>query len=251
MFQVNHLLFQVLLFASVLALRPSPIQASSSERTNRPARRKGSVASFLSPTLHDESLIWREIRPPCTRYELDPAWSTPSRKQPRKLVWFGRYDLDQTWVPPSARKPSENLHPLRSQQYTLQVQWTGRWDRGLPQQLQLDFDSETGLCRAMTSQADVLGVGEWQLFPWGLSFTLIDASGAVEYTFTAQLHLNPFGEHAKLLQGSILRHTLLDHSSRSSGGGILDPVQDEPWLPSYRKWFRPVVGKFSGRGEKG
>jgi hypothetical protein len=216
-------------------------------------RRRSRTAAFLPlfPSVDkDDTSMWYEIRPPVTQYELDPSWSSPT-KPARKLVWHGRYDEEQTWMPrimeaTTTPASTEIPHPLRTSSWNLQVQWTGKWDRTLPNNLHVEFDTDTGYCRASSPSKGVVGLGQWQVHPWGLWFSLTDASGSVEYTFTAQLHLNPFGDAAKLLQGSVVRYPL---SNNNGGGVISDPIQDEPMVLAPRKWFRPVVGRFSGLGK--
>jgi hypothetical protein len=239
----------------------SLLHPSSRRKRSRPAAFLPLFTSVLDSTGEDDSSVWYELRPPVTRYDLDPEWSSPSEKPARKLVWYGRYDEEQTWIPrPTLMNDStgtsttaaetfdssENSpHPLRTSSWNLQVQWTGKWDRTLPNNLDIEFDTDTGYCRASSPSKGVVGIGQWQVHPWGLWFSLTDASGCVEYTFTAQLHLNPFGDAAKLLQGSVVRYPLL----LSSGGFVSDPIQDEPMIRPPRKWFRPVVGRFSGLGK--
>ncbi len=239
MFRIIDLFLIPLAVSLLIALSPTLIEGSPEGSCAKTGPRRPTRGAFLSFYKKDSDCGWYELRPPCTQYDLDPAWSSVPQKPPRKRIWHGRYDDERTWVPVSAASASMSPHPLRSNEYTLQLRWSGKWDRGLPSRVQIDFDTETGRCRA-TNKADVLGIGHWQVYPWGLWFTLVDASGAVEYTCTAQLHLNPFGDHSKLLQGSIVRYSISD--------GLRDLVQDEPWLPNQRKWFRPVVGRFSGRG---
>lgn len=247
-----------------------------SSRRRQPNRSRPAAAGAFLPSFSlgggesssstDNEDIWYEMRPPVTQFDLDPAWSTPP-KPARRLVWHGRMTDDEpTWMPSTSRVADTTTivetttlpqHPMRTPSWSLQVQWTGKWDKTLPSNLTVDFDTETGYCRARSSSSDVVGIGCWEVHPWGLWFTLADASGSVEYTFTAQLHLNPFGDAAKLLQGSIVRHSLVPLSSsgiddRKQQRGVIvvsDPIQDEPMVFAPRKWFRPVVGRFSGKGK--
>jgi hypothetical protein len=62
-----------------------------------------------------------------------------------------------------------------------------------------------------------------------------------DYVFTACVHLNHFGAQPKLMQGSIVRYC-------HKNDGQEDPMIDDLFVKSKRKWFRPVVGSFSGMG---
>jgi hypothetical protein len=139
-----------------------------------------------------------------------------------------------------------------------------------------------------TNETVCVGIGHWSVHPWGLSCRLWmninennhdDSSNIknnhnhhncstdhpVQVILTAGVHLNPFGTHAKLLQGSIVQvhdyHSHYSHDDDTSPlmtgkndgttrRGIPDPIQDEPMVPvgpNTQKWFRPVVGRFAGR----
>ena len=121
------------------------------------------------------------------------------------------------------------------------MHWTSKRERQQPffaSTLQLEFHPN-GYCLTKSLPNDqVLGMGHWQVFPWGVWFTLYEFDSNVEYTFLAGLHLNPFGKQPKLLQGSVLRHT----------GPVFDAEQDTVFVKPPRKWFRRVVGTFSGEG---
>jgi hypothetical protein len=53
--------------------------------------------------------------------------------------------------------------------------------------------------------------------------------------------LNHFNAQPKLMQGSIVRYCHVN--------GQEDPMMDDLFVqPRKRKWFRPVVGSFSGMG---
>lgn len=226
---------------------------SHARTKSTPSNKRETMAAFLpsmSNRKNEEECIWYEIPPPLTQYDLDSSWQSSDKqggKLPRKILWYGRYDNDQTWVPRQKKAESTMAtnavaHPLRHRTWNLHVQWTGKYDRQLPSTIRLEFDIDTGYCLARNFQNhdDVVGLGQWETFPWGVWFTLIDASGSVEYTCTAQLHLNPFGDHAKLMQGSIVRYCLTE--------GVEDAVQDSFYIQRNRPWFRPVVGRFSGQG---
>lgn len=224
--------------------------------------------------------MWREFRPLQTQYEKDPEWqeATP---EPRRLLWYGRFDDSMDWMPSEeaesvetspllealglasapSKAPTQTPHPLRTNLWSLDILWMRPRERRQPsvfqRKLELDFNATTGLCLARTmggprsgDHRDVVGVGTWKIFPWGIWFTLQDVNGMFEYTFTGQLHLNPFGDHAKFLQGSILRYEELSSSGDATQPlYVEDPLQDSGFCRKRpRKWWRPVVGSFSGRG---
>jgi len=174
----------------------------------------------------------------------------------------------------------------------------------LPHEMQLEFDLVSGYCRAtMTTMRTVansnnnnnnntnndttvcIGIGEWDVRPWGLFCQLwfqnkddnddddhhttmtMTTTPPIPFILTAGLHLNPFGKHAKLVQGSIVLAKQHDNNNYPTfkqlkqkqkqrrrplggggGGGVPDPIQDEPMVKirTFEKWFRPVVGRFTG-----
>ena len=48
------------------------------------------------------------------------------------------------------------------------------------------------------------GFGKWQLYPWGVMFTIHDKNQA-KYRFYGDLHLNPFCKQPKFTPGVVLR----------------------------------------------
>ena len=92
---------------------------------------------------------------------------------------------------------------------------------------------------------EVVGLGRWEVYPWGLWFNLRDADANHELSFFSQLLLNPFGPHSKLLQGTILLY-----SRQANENPLVDLTEDEKWFfaSPNRRWFRPVIGTFSARG---
>ena len=59
----------------------------------------------------------------------------------------------------------------------------------------------------------IFGIGKWVVFPWGLMFNINDCHGGNDsgshnptgYWFYCDLHLNPFGDYPKLMQGVVLK----------------------------------------------
>ena len=220
---------------------------------------------YPSNAAKSPSTVWYEIRPTVCQNELDPDLSESSTPPlPRRLFWNGRYDEEMTWIPtttalnsiPSSplsallnsqgNKNNEKpyIHPLRTNLWKLDMQWTAKRERRgsfFAKSLGLEFHPN-GYCLSKNIPGDqIVGMGTWRIFPWGVWFTLqeLDDSG-VEYTFVAGLHLNPFGKQPKMMQGSVVRHT---HKH-----GLPDAEQDAVFVPRKRQWFRRVVGTFSGEG---
>jgi hypothetical protein len=137
-------------------------------------------------------------------------------------------------------------------------------------------------------RAITFGIGKWQVFPWGVMFTIHD-NNQVNYRFYGDLHLNPFGKQPKFTHGVVLREeeeefepvattttTLLGGDSTTTTFNydeveeeenddflleqLLQSEQQQQQLhhrrrrdsSSYKKnsipWFRPVVASFSGVG---
>jgi hypothetical protein len=200
--------------------------------------------------------VWHEIRPPCSQYEHEKEQEALNKCKtpPRRWLWHGRYDDELTWMPDvedsstttqqqlQTKKPRIVVHPMRTNLWNLNVHWNGGRERRQPRifakQLEIEF-ALNGYCKGQTSKGDVLAIGTWEVVPWGVWFTLEDATG-YEYTFTAHLHLNSFGDQPKMMQGSIVRYEQVN--------GQADPEQDRSFVKPTAKWFRPVVGTFSGVG---
>jgi hypothetical protein len=240
------------------------------------SRALGSIAAFSQLQIITESdyneemnQLWYEL--PLEALEETQGISIVAPSPRRKMIWWGRYDDEESWkiVPDGndkANQEHEKLHPLRSPRYQVNVMWTKKYNtrnnnksnsvttKALPSTLNIEFDISTGYCRAISAGDDAadaifVGVGEWQVFPWGLYCQLwIDDS--VQMILNAGVHLNPFGTHAKLVQGTILvnhygPNQQYQQQSRD-GGGIADKIQDEPMIRVPKQWFRPVAGTFEG-----
>lgn len=223
--------------------------------------------SYSIPTVAagDDVELWYEVQPSTTRYDEDLEWQHdkvtpnsllrgPLQSAPRRLYWHGRVDEEATWKmhPQESHSSlihtSNEPHPLRTNLWTLDVRWTRKYNRRLQspwgRNLEMDFDEATKKCLARVGDK-VVGLGRWEVFPWGLWFNLKDANGEHEYSCFSQLLLNPFGSQAKLVQGSILLY-----SKEPGENALIDMTEEEEWMlgSPKKKWFRPVVGRFSARG---
>lgn len=192
-------------------------------------------AAAASP---DADIRWHEIRPSQTQHDLDPDLQDDTFRPPRRLFWEGRYDPEMIWKPSGAKASPKILHPMRTDKWKLHIHWRGKertWQkRQRPRIVELEFHPN-GYCRFCGGD-DVLGIGTWQVFPWGVWFTMEDSAKKL-YTFTAGLHLNSFGPQPKMIQGNVMREVNPNHD------------EDDFFLKRQPKpWFRPVVGTFSGEG---
>lgn len=122
----------------------------------------------------------------------------------------------------------------------------GRKERFLryPKILQIEFDPN-GYCRLYTNPDDnnesttISDIGTWKVFPWGVCFQI--HHDGWDYTFNADLHLNPFGKYPKLMQGTIKKYP----NSRAHQD---DDEQDSIFVKKRQKWFQKNVGSFSAEG---
>jgi hypothetical protein len=177
---------------------------------------------------------WYEVQPTFTQYDTDKDLQCETRVRPRRFFWYGRYDEDMTWRPlvdSEARNKGRlsSPHPLRTDLWDLNIRWRGRAKGAWTP---VEFHPN-GFCRSPT-----LGVGTWEVLPWGVRCTLVEDLTGVEYTLYASLHLNQFGDQPKMIQGTILKYE----------GSQEDPVQDHFFVKRRQKLFRPVVATFSGKG---
>ena len=182
----------------------------------------------------------------------------------RKMLWYGRYDEELTWLPKTMIEASQTKqrkrlvkppHPLRTDLWNLNIHWKKKEKRKFHRQRratkQKDSSIEVvefhrnGYCRCPS-----LGVGEWELYPWGVQCTLIEDETQVEYTLFATVHFNPFGDHPKMIQGTILKSSSSRREGREQPQPQIDPIQDHYFVKESRnkKWFRPVVATFTGQG---
>ena len=246
-------------------------------RRRRRRRSSGSIFIFLIVQLFllscstsearrgqvDGETAWKEILPDTHNNDNCQDDKDSSTKR-RPLFWCGNINDDMT---SSSSSSSGNLfrwrrhnnnnnnnkqvaeHPLRTDLYQLNVSWMGfkeRFQKSYPKTIQVEFHPN-GFCRLysdeniITSSNNAISdIGTWMVFPWGVWFNI--HHDGFDYTFNAALHLNPFGKHPKLMQGTIIK-------SRNTRGHQDDEEQDQVFVKTSKaKWFRPVVGKFSGLG---
>lgn len=137
---------------------------------------------------------------------------------------------------------------MRTDTWEMKIHWKGRRERlqrkrHFSKTMQLEFH-RNGFVRARGvlpngEPQSILGIGEWELCPWGAVFTIC-TSNHCKYVFHANLHLNPFGKQPKLLQGVVVREATSAYQ---------DAETDRPFLRRRRiPWFRPVVATFEAFG---
>ncbi|CAJ1943587.1 unnamed protein product [Cylindrotheca closterium] len=228
----------------------------------------------------------QEILPTKLINEIDPELNPPpppppssqdeknsmSKSSSRRWIWWGNdmtklCNEDDSSATAKGTKQNEEEHPLRTDLWRLQVQWFRRAG-GKMSLLQKSHNSKTylhmefhknGRCRLLShDQQQVLGVGEWNEKPYAVWFCVrVLLLGKEEeekdddnhkYTFTAQLHHNPFGKHPKMQQGTILFQKI---APKQHEYDVVEYDEERDRLfvqPRGQPWFRPIVGKFTGVG---
>jgi hypothetical protein len=207
------------------------------------------TSAFRSSSDDFSGITTREVVPTELQNDIDPdlqdddASSITQNK--RRLFCSGRVEngLDDGNKEKENKKKSIEEHPLRTDLFNLHVTWLGIFPNKNKERLrqsktmQVEFH-RNGYCRLCTSNNKVIGIGNWNLKPWGMWFSI--PCDDCDYTFTVGLHLNPFGKQPKLMQGTIVKST--------SKKEYYDE-QDHLFVKKPdNKWFRPVVGTFSGVG---
>jgi len=208
-----------------------------------------------SPSLYTSQIIWEEEQEEDENNGKNKGSVDRSKKKRALISWsrvWGNPYHEQgqlTRRPNPTESDTSDIHPLRTDIWKLQISWRGKernrrkHKEGRVESLLMEF-SDSGFVRLQPPRANnasdhralVAGFpfGTWKLdqFSLLLSWKLALAEGGDEaheqeqYSFHANLHLNPFGDEPALTSGLIL------------GEGI---------GPDGR-WFRPVVGTFTGIG---
>jgi hypothetical protein len=206
--------------------------------------------------------------------------SERDHKSHRQHVMFGQYQAIDAFggmgETSRHRTGTKGEHPLASDQWEFDIAWNKKCRRhGKHQSLRMELHS-SGYVRACDAGSDAtmadappaVAVGRWSKQPWGVRIvvrpleTVVDTSADNSTTpgphpralsisqdeewilFSPAFHLNPFGKHPKLTQGTIIQQkpttwTIDDQVSTSR------LMRDGVHL---RRWFRPVMGTFSARG---
>jgi hypothetical protein len=209
------------------------------------------TSAFRLSSEDDIGITTREVVPTELQNDIDPDLQdddASSITQKRRLFWSGRMENgldDGSNKEKKKKKKPIQEHPLRTDLWNLHVTWLGIFPNKNSKErlrqsktMQVEFH-RNGYCRLCTfNDNKVIGIGTWDLKPWGIWFSI--PCDDYDYTFTVGLHLNPFGKQPKLMQGTILKST-----SKKE----YDDEQDHMYVKKPdKKWFRPVVGTFSGVG---
>jgi hypothetical protein len=165
------------------------------------------------------------------------------QQSPRRFFWYGRsmHDEEQpNKVLQSFAKRPPKPHPMRTNTWQLDLNMSPKQacKLGINTTMVLDF-ADNGYCRQVDSP---LLIGKWTLHPSGITWhiplptttTKDDDDDDDDHDDDAQvpllvchadLILNPFGKHPRMIRGTMV--------VKESG----------------RKWFRPVVATFTGEGQ--
>jgi len=175
----------------------------------------------------------------------------------RKMLWCGRQDHRLTWMPDAIRGrylgrarrvEMTEPHPMRTDMWNVSMHWKEKQRR--QGRLEVEFH-ENGFVRCCfagddqdgsgeDTQHEMLGIGKWEVQPWGVFWTIHDEKLDREYSFSADLLLNPFGDQPKMIRGVVTR--------QSGSKGRRDEHQDDGYVTRALAWFRPVVGTFRAVG---
>jgi len=188
----------------------------------------------------------------------------------------------------TAAVPSSSVpHPLRTDEWRLTCRWKRRGggdndggDNG--RAVFLEF-SDNGYVRERRGAATKTGgggdhnqdvedlslssvsftnIGTWEITPTGVVWKLRVRSrtgnscsdgveeddGEEEYEFRAGLHLNPFGAHPLFVRGIVLGGGGSDDDGEGDCGGSNGTTEGKLARSRRKRWFRPVVGTFTGIG---
>jgi hypothetical protein len=100
----------------------------------------------------------------------------------------------------------ETPHPLRTNKW--EIRFTTR-NRKLfaNRTLEIDFDAALGYCKAGSNDETAAAVGKWHMIPSGIMWRYSNADNDSNRLlhFTAEIHLNPFGDHPRMLRGVVVR----------------------------------------------
>lgn len=153
----------------------------------------------------------------------------------RRLFWQGRMNeeansIQSQNIATASSEKKKTPHSMRTNEWRLDLKMS-RKERsrlGIENQthLLLDFSEESGHVRVLKNENTTLSIGTWTLHPSGITWQFPMRNDEDDTVVTLQCHgdliLNPFGSHARMVRGTIVKNS--------------------------RKWFRPVVATFSAIG---
>ena len=176
-----------------------------------------------APSQDPPSLIYWEEEIPESAKDYKP------KRARRRLFWQGRLDISDTLLDASKETTTSKKatpHSMRTNEWKLDLNMSNKERNRLGIQnktLLLDF-AETGHVCVRQGNNSTLSIGTWTLHPSGITWQFPVTSDGSMTTLQchADLILNPFGSHPRMVRGTIVKNC--------------------------RKWFRPVVATFSAEG---
>jgi len=193
--------------------------------------------SFSSPSIqaniNNIGKYWEEEIPPTN--SLDVEDFPPEKKLPPRQIFYSRKleterrlqqykEYCEQFQPKMPKKTlTKKSHKLRTNLWNLTLTSRNRRIFSNNRTFVIDFH-EDGYCW----NSNDYSVGRWQTIPSGISWNF-SPSQNLTLRFTSEVHLNPFGEHPRMLRGVVVRDRIPSSWSSSN-------------------WFRPVVGTFEAVG---
>jgi hypothetical protein len=182
----------------VLSLLVTASATSSSSIPQGGGGRSDTVENNLATTTYWEE----EIPPPPS--DKDTSTNKKKKKDYRPLFWTPENNNVKQ------KRLVKTPHPMRTNKWELRFTTRNR-KLFANRTLEMDFDDELGYCKAGTSsEGEAAAVGKWHMIPSGVLWRYSDhdddtASSSRLLHFTAEIHLNPFGDHPRMLRGVVVR----------------------------------------------
>lgn len=146
-----------------------------------------------------------EIPPPLVVDEIDQDQDEPTADRRRSIFWKPpKQEAHQQQKSPRRRK--RKPHPLRTNLW--KIDFTSRNRHYFSNQtLIIDFDdTEQDFKFLKVKHHEEETIGKWHMIPSGILWRYHDSNNNnVKLHFTAEIHLNPFGDHPRMLRGVVVR----------------------------------------------
>lgn len=187
------MIFQSLLL-TVLSLLVTASSAAPSLRIPRGGGGRSAVEKSQTTTYWEEEI-------PAPRPDKDPSSSSKKDdKDARPLFWT------PTKQKSKPKRVVKTQHPMRTNKW--EIRFTTR-NRKLfaNRTLEMEFDDKLGYCKAAPQKGEAeAAVGKWHMIPAGILWRYSDDESSNRLLhFTAEIHLNPFGDHPRMLRGVVVR----------------------------------------------
>jgi hypothetical protein len=186
------LLFTFLLCATV------PAFASSSSSTGRVQQQQP------EPKTEHDVYGWEEEVPPVVR---SPAVGAVERandsQQQRPLLQLGPSSFERQSVFRKRKSQQPKSHPMRTNVW--KIRFTSRNRKFVTNETMIIEFDPLGYCRVETTpgqddrRSEHYVVGTWNMIPAGVLWEI------PRLQFWAELHLQPFGDHPRMLRGVVVR----------------------------------------------